>query len=181
MTPSQMNPSGYLAAETLRNGLAVTVRALRPEDREKVTRAVRGLDDRSIYFRLFSYRSELTEAALDRIMRFDPEREVALLATTGSGAEETVIASARYVVLSPQSAEVAFMVEEDHHGQGLASRLLRHLAKIARKRGILTFEADTLAENKAMRAVFERTGWPMKTQREGTAVHVALTLPDDPA
>jgi len=171
------DPRDYVAAETLKSGLAVTIRALRPDDRERVAQAVRGLDRESIYFRLFSYRKELTEAALDRIMRFDPDSEVVLVATTGAGPAETVIGSGRYIVISERSAEVAFVVEEDYHGRGIASRLLRHLAHVARSRGIDTFEADVLPENKAMRAVFERTGWPTTTRREGGAVHIALSLP----
>lgn len=171
----------YVAAETLRGDLAATVRALRPDDRERVARAVRGLERQSIYYRLFSYRNELTEAGLDRIMRFDPEREVVLLVTIGQGDGETVVGSGRYVATSPGTAEVAFVVEEDYHGRGIASRLLRHLAIVARANGIATFEADVLADNKAMQHVFARSGWPTQTRREGDAVHVTLALPDAPA
>jgi GNAT superfamily N-acetyltransferase len=74
---------------------------------------------------------------------------------------------------------VAFVVEEDYHGQGIASRLLRHLAIVARGQGIATLEADVLAGNKAMLAVFARPGWPMQSRREGGAVHVSLALPND--
>jgi GNAT superfamily N-acetyltransferase len=110
-----------------------------------VAAAVRGLDPESIYLRLFSYRRELTDTALDRLMQFDPASEVVLLATVGATAGERVIGSARYVVGKPGVAEVAFMVEEDFHGRGLASLLLRHLARVARVQGIETFEADVLA------------------------------------
>lgn len=168
----------YAASETLRSGLAVTIRALRSDDRERVAAAVRGLDRESIYFRLFSYRNQLSEAGLDRIMRFDPASEVVLLATMSAGADERVIGSARYVVTSPGMAEVAFMVEEDFHGQGIASRLIRHLAIVARRQGLTTFEADVLAKNKAMLAVFARTGWPMAKSRDGDGVHLTLALPD---
>jgi GNAT superfamily N-acetyltransferase len=167
----------YVASETLRNGLAVTIRALRPDDRERVAAAVGGLDRESIYYRLFSYRNELTEAGLDRLMRFDAQREVVLLVVTADG---TVIGSGRYVVTRPGAAEVAFMVEEDYHGQGIASRLLRHLARVAAAQGIVSFEADVLAVNKPMLAVFARPGWPMIKAREGDAVHVTLALPEAP-
>jgi len=167
----------YVAAETLKGGLAATVRALRPDDRERVARAVRGLDRQSIYYRLFSYRNELSDAGLDRIMRFDPAREVVLLVTIGEGKDEAIIGSGRYVASDPGTAEVAFVVEESYHGRGAASTLLRHLSRVARESGITTFEADVLADNKAMRAVFERTGWPMTTRRDGDAVHVAMRLP----
>ena len=174
------DPRDYVAAETLKGGLAVTIRALRPDDRERVAQAVRGLEQESIYFRLFSYRGELTETGLDRIMKFDPEREVALITTTADE-EEIVIGSGRYVLTGPRRAEVAFIVEEDYHGRGIASRLLRHLAIVARDHGIATFEADVLAENQAMRAVFQRTGWPMQSRREGGTLHITLALPDDPS
>src|SRR5438034_5364043 len=105
-------------SETLRNGLAVTIRALRSADRERVARAVRGLDRESIYFRLFSYRKELTEAGLDRIMSFDPQREIVLVATVGNVDDETVIGSGRYVVGVPGTAEIAFVVGEAYHGRG---------------------------------------------------------------
>ena len=88
---------GFNRVETLRNGLAVTIRSLGPDDRERIVAAFRKLDPESIYTRLFSYRSELTEADLKRIMNVDPEQEVALLVTVGAGTDEIVIGSGRYV------------------------------------------------------------------------------------
>lgn len=174
------DPSDYRAPATLNGGTAVTVRALRADDRERIARAVRGLDRDSIYFRLFSYRRELTEAGLDRIMRFDPDLEVALVATTGAVGGEKIIAGGRYVVDDPaaasRSAEVAFTVEEDWHGKGLASLLLRHLAPIAREHGIATFTGTVLAENRAMLRVFERSGLAPHTRRDGGTMHVTLDL-----
>ena len=89
-----------------------------------------------------------------------------------------MIGSARYVVGKPNFAEVAFMVEEDFHGRGIASLLLRHLARVARVQGIETFEADVLAENKAMQSVFARSGWNVQSQRDGGTVHLTMSLPD---
>lgn len=173
----------YLCAETLRNGLVVTIRALRPDDRKRVADAIRQLDRESIYTRLFSYRTELTGAALDRVMRFDPEGEVVLVVTVGTGSGEIVIGGGRYVVSASEqgerSAEVAFMVEEDYHGLGIAGRVLKHLAKIARVKGIARFEADVLGGNKSMLRVFERSGLPMRRRHEGGTVHVTLSLRDD--
>ena len=165
-------------SETLRNGLAVTIRALRSADRERVAAAVKGLDRESIYTRLFSYRKELTEAGLDRIMTVDPDREVALLVTVGADADENVIGSGRYVASdahgNERSAEVAFIVEEDYQGLGIASRILACLADIARARGITAFEADVLGENKSMLRVFARSGLPMQQRREETASQLRI-------
>ena len=94
-----IDPRSYLTEETAKGGLPVTIRALRPDDRERMATAVRGLDPESIYLRLFSRGRELTEAAIDRIMRFDPEREVVLVATTGD--HTRIIGSGRYILTHP--------------------------------------------------------------------------------
>jgi RimJ/RimL family protein N-acetyltransferase len=67
-------------------------------------------------------------------------------------------------------------VEEDYQGQGIASRILKHLIHIAREKGVSRFEAEVLAENRAMLAVFARSGLPMKKSLEEGAVHVSLSL-----
>ncbi len=122
----------------------------------------------------------MTEVGLDRIMTFDPVRDVVLVVTVGAGAQETVIASGRFIGAANdgalRSGEVAFIVEEDYQGLGIAGRLLRHLADAARAKGAIAFEADVLAENKAMLGVFARSGLPMRQRREGGVVHVTLSL-----
>jgi RimJ/RimL family protein N-acetyltransferase len=174
------DPRDLCVAETLRNGLAVTIRHLRADDRERIAKAFRELDRETIYTRLFSYRTELTETALDRIMRTDPEHEVALVVTTQSADGEIVIGGGRYVVLesegAPRTAEIAFTVEEDYHGLGIAGRLLARLTDIARDHRIVAFTAEVLSGNKSMLRVFARSGLPLRERREGGVVHVTLTL-----
>ena len=136
------------------------------------------LSPEAIYLRLFAPKKELTEAGLKRLVEVDFEREVALVATIGSGPQEALIGGGRYVRTDEngQAAEVAFMVDGRYQGQGIASRLLQHLAAIARKQGISRFEAEVLAENRPMLSVFARSGLPMQRRREGGVVHVELTL-----
>ena len=114
-------------------------------------------------------------------MHVDPEHEIALVMTIGSGGDETIIASCRSFATSAHAAEVAFLVEEDYQGQGIAGKLLRHLAGIERERGITEFEADVLAENKSMLVVFAKSGFPMRKRPEGGTVHITLSLVGDPA
>jgi GNAT superfamily N-acetyltransferase len=177
------DPREYAVADTLKNGLAVTIRHLRADDRERIAAAIRELDRESIYLRLFGYRGQLTEAGLDRVMRFDPASEIVLVVTTNTPSGEMVIGSGRYVVAGARAgktvAEVAFMVEEDYHRLGIAGRLLRHLAGIARAHGVAAFEADVLSENRSMLAVFARSGLPMTRRPDGGTTHVELALQGD--
>jgi GNAT superfamily N-acetyltransferase len=116
-------------------------------------------------------------------MKVDPEREVALVATVGAAADETVVGSGRCFIAGQsdgsRTGEVAFIVEEDYQGLGLAGRLLARFIEIARMRRFAALEADVLAENKAMLAVFARSGLPMRKRRDGGTVHVTLSLQDE--
>jgi RimJ/RimL family protein N-acetyltransferase len=166
-------------AATLKNGLTVTIRHLRPDDHDAIARAAAALDPETIYTRLFSYRP-VTPAAIDRIMHVDPAHEVALVVVIGTPPAHQVIGSCRLVELDPheglRQAEVAFTVAEEHRGQGIAGRLLGHLIDIARARGIDALEADVLSINRSMLHVFEHCGLPMHTHHEGTSVHLTLSL-----
>lgn len=170
----------YSASETLRNGMVVTVRAIRPDDRDRVDSAFQGLERESVYTRLFRYKDELTEEDLKKITEVDFEDVVALVVTKGEGEDETILGGGRYIAYNTpgglRKAEVAFIVEEDYHGLGIASRILRHLIGIARDKSIAAFEADVLPENKAMLKVFAKSGLPMKQKPVEDVVHVTLTL-----
>lgn len=179
------DPARYEKTETLKNGTAVTIRAITPADKDRLSEAFHNLEAESIYTRFFHHKKTLTDAELEAATEVDFEKVVALVAAVGEGDEEVIIGSGRYVrfgdARSQPSAEVSFAVEEDYHGQGLASRLLRHLAAIGREKGIFRFEAEVLAENKAMLTVFERSGLPVKKAYEGGSLHVTLSLTEDGA
>ena len=58
----------------------------------------------------------------------------------------------------------------------IASLVLKHLVHTAREARVQRFEAEVLAENQPMLAVFRRSGLPMKQRREGNVLHVTLSL-----
>jgi len=166
----------YAVPDTLRDGTAILIRALRPDDGPRMAEAFSKLEAESVYTRFFGPKSGLTEADYRIIREMDFETRVALIVTTEVDGREIVIASSSYSCFAPDAAEVAFIVEEDYHGQGIARRLLRHLGLIARERGIVRFEAEVLAQNSAMLRVFAATGWPMTTRSEDGTIHIVLAL-----
>jgi RimJ/RimL family protein N-acetyltransferase len=165
---------------TLRNGTPVLIRAARPDDAPRIAKAFSQLERDTIYTRFFAYRSEISEAEYASLATADFVRDVLLVATIGSGNDEIVIAGASYHAHEERdgslSAEIAFTVEEDYQGQGMAGRLIDALTGIARKAGIARFVAEVLPVNKAMLAVFARTGLPMTERREDGVVRVTLEL-----
>ena len=175
-----MDAANYAENVVLKNGLAVQIRAVRADDKGRISEAFRNLEAESIYTRFFHHKKALSEAELKAATEVDFDAVVALVVTTEEAGTETIIAASRFVAFDTpdgrRSAEVAFTVEEDYHGQGIATHLLRHLVTIAREKGIAQFEADVLPQTGAMLAVFSRGGLPMTQHREPGSVHVVLSL-----
>jgi RimJ/RimL family protein N-acetyltransferase len=170
----------YAEKETLKDGTVVTVRAVRPDDGYKIRTAFKSLDRATLYSRFFGFKADVTEAELAHITGVDFERDVALLVTIGSGEDEMVIGGVSYFTVDSDvpggSAELAFTVEEEYQGQGIASSLLRRLAEIARQKGVGQFEAEVLTSNCAMLNVFHHSGLPMTLRQDEDIVHVTLSL-----
>ncbi len=171
----------YTAVEQLRDRTA-TIRAIKPEDKGLLIEAFKGLEAGSIYTRFFGPRKEPTERELIQATEIDFARDVALVACVREDARERIIGVGRYTGLGPDppsAAEVAFVVEEDYHGQGVASILFKHLLLIARDQGISRFEADVLHGNRRMLRVFERTGLLVKTRSSSDSIHITIFLKSD--
>ena len=170
----------YAEKQTLKDGTVVTVRAVRPDDGEKIDKAFKTLSAATVYSRFFGHKEVVTEAELARLTGVDFERDVELLVTIGFGADELVIAEASYFAVDSDvpggSAELAFTVEQEYQGQGIASGLMRRLIEIARQKGLGQFVADVLTANLPMLNVFRHSGLPMALRQEEDVVHVTLSL-----
>ena len=177
---SSADPRHYVVADTLKDGTAITIRAIRRDDSGRVLEAFTNLDPESIYTRFFSPKRGLTDLELKQFTDVDFDRVVALVVTTRTEGSQTLIAGGRYVSDDAQpsvrSAEVAFTTEEDYRGRGIASLILGHLVRIARQMGVSRFEAYVLTGNQSMLSVFRRSGLPMQLRYEGGIVHVTLSL-----
>ncbi len=173
-----MDPRGYRESETLKDGSVVTVRFIRAEDSGSVLEAFKGMDKESVYRRFFSPKKALSSAELKQLTDVDFSDVVALVVTKTSAEGELLIGGGRYAMDGPGAtdAEIAFMTNGDYRGLGIASLVLKHLVRIAREAGLMRFEAEVLAENQPMLAVFRRSGLPMSLKRDGTAFHVTLSL-----
>jgi len=178
-----MEARNYSAQETLKNGLQVTIRAIRPDDRDAVLTALKELDERTLYLRFFAPKQEFTPEELKAATEVDFVRTVALVTCLQDVAGEKIIGAGRYIAFGnadpPDRAEVAFTVEEDYHGLGIAGRLLRHLAGIAKEKGVTEFHAEILPANKGMLTVFNRSGFPVKQEFTEGIAHVTLLLAGD--
>jgi RimJ/RimL family protein N-acetyltransferase len=170
----------YSVARVLKDGTKATIRAVCSDDRERIVTAFRNLERETVYSRFFTFKDVLREEELERIAAIDFVRNVMLVVTAVADNDEIVIGSGSYSAYEATdgalAAEVAFIVEEDYQGCGVASSLLAHLATIARDHGIARFEAEVLPENRPMLRVFARSGLPMHRQGVDAVVRLSLAL-----
>jgi len=173
-----MDARSYAASDTLKDGTVVTVRAIRRDDAATILRPFNNLDRESVYRRFFSPKKELSASELEQLTDVDFSKVVALVVTTRSSGGEVLIGGGRYAVEDPAAgaAEIAFMTDSDYRGLGIASMILKHLVRIAREAGVSRFDGEVLAENQSMIAVFRKCGLPMHLRREGSTIHVTLSL-----
>jgi GNAT superfamily N-acetyltransferase len=174
------DPRNYYTQETLKDGTPVTIRAVRTDDKERIHDAFMALDREAVYRRFFTPKKDLTDPELEQVTHVDFSGEVALLATIfQADGKEVVVGDGRYAIKkgeTPERAELGFLVAQPYRGRGIASLLLNHLARLAQDAGLSAFEADVLAYNAPMLAVFQHSGLPVCRRREGNTIHLALSL-----
>jgi RimJ/RimL family protein N-acetyltransferase len=169
-----MDLASYSATETLRDGRTVEIRAQRSEDRESMHAAIARFSSGALHRRFFAVRREFSEKETDYFLDIDFVNHVALVAVANDAGQPTIVGGGRYVVVQPGQAEVAFAIVDAYQGQGIGSALMRHLATLGHEAGLRELIAEVLAENVPMLNVFERSGLPISTRREGPVVHVTL-------
>jgi GNAT superfamily N-acetyltransferase len=165
----------FAASARLLDGRVVSLRCLGADDAEAVMTLHRQLSEHDRYFRFFTLRpvelhelvGKLTEPAdgLCALGAFDADR---------------LIGVAHYVLVrdNPRAAEFAIVVAHDDHSLGVGTALLKHLARIARARGIERFIADVLGENHLMLMVVYDLGWRCAPADYEPVRHLEIELPD---
>src|SRR5262245_22371092 len=166
----------YSVEEILRDGASIHIRAIRPDDRERLANHFQRLSARAIRFRFMGAKRHLSDTELDYFTRPDFVRHVALVATLREGGSERIIGVGRYVTGDGlgATAEIAFAVADEHQGRGIGTLLLEHLLRIAREHGITEFRADVLGDNTRMLEVFQHIGLHVRGATEAGVVHVSF-------
>ncbi len=157
----------------LKDGSTVELRPIKATDRDALDAFHKRQSQESIYFRFFRYRPELSDKELDYFTQVDYEDRMAFVALLG----QELVAVARYERWSERSeAEVAFFVDDDHHGKGLGTLMLEYLAAAAREAGLTGFTASVLAENYRMLGVFRSAGFEVSTRFADGVIEVDIGI-----
>jgi acyl-CoA synthetase (NDP forming)/GNAT superfamily N-acetyltransferase len=165
-------PAHWEADVVLRDGGVVHVRPIRPEDAEAVHVFHAGQSAESIYLRFFAPLPRLSDREVARFTQVDHVDRVGLVATLG----DAIVGIARYDRLEDGRAEVAFNISDAHQGRGIGSVLLEHLAAAARERGITSFFAEVLPQNRKMIGVFTEAGYEVSHHYEDGVIALSFDI-----
>lgn len=172
MTTVQAAAESYAPhAVLLANGTAARVRSSTPEDREGLLELHRNASDSSIYLRFFSVNRSASESFVDRVCTSSPTGW-SLVAEQGG----RIIGIASAAVEAPGAVEVAMLVDERLHGQGIGTLLLEHLAQWSLARRVSTFSAEVLAANIPMLRVFHDAGFELAEQRDHEVLSMTMDI-----
>jgi RimJ/RimL family protein N-acetyltransferase len=165
------------AVEFLRDGRRIEIRALGPDDRAKMLAAFAQLSPQSVHRRFFGGKKEFSESEKAFYLNPDFADHGALVATVEQGDGDAIVGGARYVVVQPGIAEIAFAVTDEFQGHGIGATLMRHLVLLAGRAGLKQLVADVLPENAAMLKVFANSGLVIATRFDRGVLHLRIDLP----
>jgi len=138
--------------------------------------------DESKYFRYFAPKPVMPHKEMQTYVSIDYDKVLSVVAVAEKGRNERIIAEARYAYDKSAGAyEIAFIVDEDFQGRGVATFLFKYLIKIARDRGIQWFIAYVLPRNESMMKVFEKSKLPIQKSYENDALVLRFDLTQEVA
>ncbi|MDI2128694.1 bifunctional GNAT family N-acetyltransferase/acetate--CoA ligase family protein [Yinghuangia seranimata] len=178
-------PEHWEADVVLRDGATAHLRPVGPHDADRLVAFYARVSDESKYLRFFTPYPRLSERDVRHFTNHDWVDRVGLGLFVG----DEMVAIVRYDRIGPDgravktgphgrssTAEVAFLVQDDQQGRGVASVLLEHIADVARERGIRRFVADVLPSNRRMMKVFTEAGYTQQSAFEDGVVRLNLDL-----
>jgi acetyltransferase len=155
-------PFQYVSNWTMKDGMPVTIRPIRPEDEPTLIKFHEKLSDRTVYMRYFtplklSHRT--THERLTRICFLDYDREMALVAEQprpATGVSEILAVSRLHHLHGTEDFEVTVVVIDEAQHLGIGSELIHRSVDIARKEGAKRVVATVMKENEDMQAIFRK-------------------------
>jgi len=124
-------PKKYVTVRTLKNGLRVKLRPIKPEDEKRFNELFKLLSAQSVRFRFFQVIRELTHDTLTQYCNLDYDREIAMVAELED--DKRIIGVVTIIPnFGGKTGEFAIMIGDPWHGLGLGSKLMDVISDIAK-------------------------------------------------
>ena len=171
-------PEHLESACTTAHGLELLLRPVKFNDEPLLKDFFYSLSDKSLYRRFLMIRRYMPHEELQKhFVVIDYTREMVILAVKSRLGREMVTGVAQYCIdESGTNAEVSIVVRDDYQNKGIGHALLTYIARVARERGLQTFEAMVMPENKAVFRLVEKMGLKYEQKWGSGMFQVIITL-----
>jgi acyl-CoA hydrolase/RimJ/RimL family protein N-acetyltransferase len=163
--------------QTLNDGTELFFRPVKPTDEAALSEMLYSLSPTSLRTRYMTHTVTFPHKDVQQLTNVDYINNLAIVGTVPGVSSEEIVAIAQYF-LDPktQTAEVAFIVQDEWQQKGMGTLLLQYLCRVAKQRGIKKFFAKVLPTNKAMLSVFYNSGYKVNTEFDGDVYSVEFDL-----
>lgn len=156
---AHLYPADVETQHTFKNGLKVRFRAIKPSDEEEMRYLFYRFSDEAVYYRYFTSIKTMPHTKMQEYVNIDYSQVMSVVGLINEPGQGHIIAEARFVKEPDKPwADVAFVVDEEFSGLGIATYMYKMLIQLAKKRGLQGFTADVLSSNTGMMKVFEKGG-----------------------
>lgn len=151
-------PESLETVKSFKDGLMLKLRPIKSTDEDMMRRLFYQFSDESKYLRYFAKISMMPHREMQKYVNIDYDKILSIVAIAEADRAERIVAEARYARSPDDDAyEVAFIVDDQYQGKGIATFMLNYLLKIAKDRGIKKLMANVLPENEKMLHVFKKS------------------------
>ena len=175
-------PTRYVAPWVMKDGIAVTIRPIRPEDEPALVRFHETLSERSVYLRYFhlmNLEQRTQHERLTRICFIDYDREMALVAEyhNPETRESDILGVGRMMRIHGTSeAEVAVLISDQWQGRGLGKELLARMLIVGADAKLSKLTADILPDNRDVMRICEKLGFTLKHSLDDEVVRAEFKI-----
>jgi RimJ/RimL family protein N-acetyltransferase len=176
-TERNIYPEELEIYQTLNDGTELFFRPVKPTDDAALSEMLYSLSPTSLHTRYMAHTMTFPHKDIQQLTNVDYMNNLAIVGTVPGVSSEEIVAIAQYF-LDPktQSAEVAFIVQDEWQQKGMGTLLLQYLCRVAKQRGVKKFYAKVLPTNKAMLSVFYNSGYKVNTEFDGDVYSVEFDL-----
>ncbi len=175
---AHLYPADIATKNTFKGGVEVRFRAIKPSDEEEMRRLFYRFSEKTVYYRYFTALKAMPHSKMQEYVNVDYNRIMSIVGLAGEPDQERIIAEGRFIKdRSTGYGEIAFVVDEQYQGLGIATFLYKMLIRLAKERGMRGFTGDVLATNKAVMKIFEKSDLMVKAKMQHGVY--SLTIPFD--
>ncbi len=163
--------------DTLRDGTEIFFRPIKPTDEPALSEMLYSLSEKTVRTRYMTHTMAFPHKDIQRVTNIDYRQDIAIVGVVPRVSGEEIVAIAQYF-LDPktQSAEVAFLVQDEWQRKGMGTFLLDYITQIAKQRGVKKFWAKVLPSNEPMLTLFHNSGYKINTAFDGETYGITYDL-----